>query len=108
MNLTRTQTNEETRRREEEILDRIVPTRIVDLDKAFEEEDKEETNDLSEYRTYDQDMDQEEDFISKDYQIYPFSLPGQEKSDEFIDEDMEEEDIQSSEPLKASYQDHRR
>src|SRR5271168_4243324 len=53
-------------------------------------------------------MDQEEDFISKDYQIYPFSLPEQEKSDEFIKEDMEEEDIQSSEPLKAFYREDKR
>src|ERR1700678_4170526 len=53
-------------------------------------------------------IDQEEDFISKDYQIYPFSLPEQEKSDEFIEEDMEEEDIQSSEPLKAFYREDKR
>src|ERR1700678_1984117 len=53
-------------------------------------------------------MDQEEDFISKDTKIHPFSLPRQEKSDEFIDEDQEEEDIQSSKLLKASYRDHER
>src|SRR6202522_3610576 len=53
-------------------------------------------------------MDQEEDFISKDTKTYPFSLPRQEKSDEFIDEDQEEEDIHSSKLLKASYQDHER
>src|ERR1700678_2532671 len=53
-------------------------------------------------------MDQEEDFISKDTKIYPFSLPGQEKSDEFIDGDQEEEDIQSSKLLKASYRVHER
>src|ERR1700678_1603080 len=98
MNLARTLTNEETKRREEEILDRIIPTGLVDVDKVTkrrEEEildriiptglvdvdevfdktfDKEETDDLSEYRPYDHTMDQEEDFISKDYQIYPFSL----------------------------------
>src|ERR1700678_479488 len=45
MNLTRTLTNEEIRRREEEILDRIIPTKIMDLDETFDEE---ETNDLSE------------------------------------------------------------
>jgi hypothetical protein len=45
MNLTRTQTNEKTRRREEEILDRIIPTEIVDLDKNFEVEDEEEETD---------------------------------------------------------------
>src|ERR1700678_2097970 len=53
-------------------------------------------------------MDQEEDFISKDTKTYPFSLPRQEKSDEFIDEDQEEEDIHSSKLLKASYRDHER
>src|ERR1700678_305463 len=53
MNLTRTETNEKIRRREEEILDRIIPIGIMDLDRAFEEED----------------------FISKDTKIYPFSLP---------------------------------
>src|SRR5271168_2062439 len=108
MNLARATTNEETRRREEEILNRIIPTGIVDLDEAFEEEDEEETDDLSECQPYDLDMDQEEDFILKDTKIYPFSLPGQEKPDEFIDKDQEEEDIQSSKPLKASYRDHER
>src|ERR1700678_3900309 len=108
MNLARATTNEETRRREEEILNRIIPTGIVDLDEVFEEEDEEETDDLSECQPYDLDMDQEEDFILKDTKIYPFSLPGQEKSDEFIDKDQEEEDIQSSKPLKASYRDHER
>src|SRR5271168_3542002 len=39
MNLTRTLTNKKITRREEEILDRIIPTEIVDLDKVFEEED---------------------------------------------------------------------
>src|SRR5271168_3353846 len=106
-NLARATTNEETRRREEEILNRIIPTGIVDLDEAFEEDD-EETDDLSECQPYDPDMDQQEDFILKDTKIYPFSLPGQEKSDEFIDKDQEEEDIQSSKPLKASYRDHER
>src|SRR5271168_2592775 len=94
MNLARATTDEETRRREEEILNRIIPTGIVDLDEAFEE-DEEETDDLSECQPYDLDMDQQEDFILKDTKIYPFSLPGQEKSDEFIDKDQEEEDIQS-------------
>jgi hypothetical protein len=45
MSLTRTLTNEETGRREEEILDRIIPTGIMDLDEDFEEE---ETDNLSE------------------------------------------------------------
>src|SRR6202522_59591 len=54
-NLARTTTNEETRRREEEILDRLSPTGVVDLDKVFEEEDEEETNDFSKCRTYDQE-----------------------------------------------------
>src|ERR1700678_3849243 len=99
MNLTRATTNEETRKREEEILNRIIPTGIVDLDEAFEEEDKEETDDLTE--------DQEEDFAWQDYQVYPFSLFEQEKTDELIDENTEEEDIQSLESLNISYQDHR-
>src|ERR1700678_902345 len=60
MNLTRTQTNQEIRRREEEILDRIIPTEIMDLDETFEEE---ETDDLSECQPYDLTIDQEEDFV---------------------------------------------
>src|SRR5271155_4016129 len=107
MNLTRTVTNEKIRRREEEILDRIIPIGIMDLDRAFEEEDEEETDDLSENRPYDLDMDQEEDFISKDTKNYPFSLPGREKSDEFMDEDQEEEDNQSLESLTISYRNYR-
>src|SRR6202522_2705674 len=107
MNLTRTVTNEKIRRREEEILDRIIPIGIMDLDRAFEEEDEEETDDLSENRPYDLDMDQEEDFTSKDTKIYPFSLPGREKSDEFIDKDQEEEDNQSLESLTISYRNYR-
>jgi hypothetical protein len=103
MNLTRTFTNEQTRRREEEILDRIIPTGIMDLDEDF---DKEETDNLSECRTYDHDMDQEVDFV--DYQVYPFSLPEQEKSDKFINEDTEEEDIQSLESLEVSYQNYKK
>src|SRR6202522_2780439 len=63
MNLAKTTTDEETRRREKEILDRIIPTEIVDLDEAVSKEDKEETDDLSENRPYNLDMDQEEDFI---------------------------------------------
>ena len=65
----------------------------MDLDEAFSEEDKEEMDDLSENRPYDLDMDQEEDFARKDYQVYPFSLSEQEKTDELIDENTEEEDI---------------
>src|SRR6202522_3720973 len=99
MNLARATTDEEPRTREKEILDRIIPTGIVDLDEAFEEEDKEETDDLTE--------DQEEDFAWQDYQVYPFSLFEQEKTDELIDENTEEEDIQSLESLNISYQDHR-
>jgi hypothetical protein len=106
MNLARATTDEETRKREKEILDRIIPTEIMDLDEPFEEEDEEETDDLSKCRTYDHDMNQEED--SADYQIYPFSLPEQEKSDEFIDENTEEEDIQSLESLNISYRNHER
>src|SRR5271168_187657 len=98
MNLARATTNEETRRREKEILNRIIPTGIVDLDEAFEEEDKEETDDLTE--------GQEEDFTWKNYQVYPTSLPEQEKTDEFIDE-TEEEDIQALESLTTPYRDYR-
>ena len=96
-------TDEETRRREEEILNRIIPTGMMDLDKDFDEEER---DNLPKSRTYDHDMDKEEDFV--DYQVYHCSLPEQEKSDKFIDEDQEEEDIQSSKLLKASYQDHER
>src|ERR1700678_4067873 len=92
MNLAKATTNEETRRREEEILNRIIPTGMKDLDKDFDEE---EMDNLSESRTYDHDIDQEEDFV--DYQVYHCSLPEQ-----------EEEDIQSSKLLKASYRDHER
>src|ERR1700678_1499986 len=101
MNLARATTNEKTRRREKEILNRIIPTKIVDSDEPFEEEDEEEMDDLSECQTYNHDMNQEED--SADYQIYPAALPGQEKSDKFNDENTEEEDIQSLESLNTSY-----
>src|ERR1700678_4242245 len=107
MNLARATTDEETRRRDKEILDRIIPTEIMDLDEPFEEEDEEETDDLSKCRTYDHDMNQEEE-DSADYQIYPSSLPEREKLDEFIDENTEEEDIQSLESLNISYRNHRR
>src|ERR1700678_3461976 len=106
MNLARATTDEGTRTREKEILDRIIPTEIMDLDEPFEEEDEEEMDDLSECQTYNHDMNQEED--SADHQIYPTSLPGQEKSDKFIDEKTEEEDIQSLESLNTSYRDYRR
>src|ERR1700678_3837249 len=109
MNLAKASTNEETGRREKEILDRIIPTEIMDLDEPFEEEeDVEETDDLSEYRPYDLTIDQEEDFAWKDYRVYPSSPSKQEKPDEFIDEDVEEEDIQSLEPLNISYRNHSR
>src|SRR6202522_1848417 len=98
MNLARATINEETRRREEEILNRIIPTGMKDLDKDFDEE---ETDNLSESRTYNHDIDQEEDFV--DYQVYHCSLPEQEKSDKFINEDQAEEDTQSSKLLKTSY-----
>src|ERR1700679_1734181 len=78
MNLVKTTTDEETRRREKEILDRIIPTEIMDLDEPFEEEeDEEETDDLSEYRPYDLTIDQEEDFEWKNYRVYPSSPPKQ-------------------------------
>src|ERR1700678_3907071 len=75
MNLAKATTDEEIRRREKEILDRIIPREIMNLNEPFEEEDEEEMDDLSECRTYDHNMNQEED--SADYQIYPFSLPEQ-------------------------------
>jgi hypothetical protein len=78
MNLARTQTNKETKRREEEILDRIIPTKIVDLDKVFEEEeDEEEMDDFSECRTY----DQEDDFSPINHGVYSLSFSEEEKSD---------------------------
>src|SRR5271168_1758263 len=80
------------RRREEEILDRIIPTRIINLDKDFDEE---ETDNLSECRIYNLTKDQEEDLAA----IEP---------DKFLDEDQEEENIQPSKSLKTSYQDHKR
>ena len=48
---------------------------------------------------------QEEDFAS-DCRVYSLSFSEQEKPDKLIDEEMEEEDIQPSKPLKPSYQDH--
>src|ERR1700678_3877471 len=51
-------------------------------------------------------MDQEEDSV--DYQVYPFSLPEQEKSDKFINEDTKEEDIQSLESLEVSYRNYKK
>src|ERR1700678_1729791 len=104
INLTRTQTNEEIRRREEEILDRIIPTEMVDLDKVFEEEDEEETNDFSECQT----RDQEDDFSPMNHRIYSLLFRSEEKPDKFIDEHQEEEDAQPSKPLITSYRDHRR
>src|ERR1700678_4166817 len=103
MNLARASPNEETRRREEETLDRIIPTGIKDLDKAFEEEDEEEIDDLSECQPYNLTEDQEEDFVWKDYQVYPFSLPDQEKTDKFIDKDTEDtEDKETIHPLYST------
>src|ERR1700678_1698381 len=79
------------------------------MDKAFEEEeDEEETDDLSECQPYDLTIDQEEDFAWKDYQVYSSSLSEQEKPDKFIDENSEEEDIQSLESLNISYKNHER
>src|SRR6202522_3398542 len=101
MNLARTTTDEETRRREEEILNRIIPTGMKDLDKDFDEE---ETDNLSECRTY----DLEDDFLPKNHGIYSLSFSEEEKPDEFIDEHQEEEDIQPLKPLMTSYQDYRR
>src|SRR5271168_2536194 len=58
MNLARAPPNKETRRRQEEILDRIIPTGI--MDKAFEEEDEEEMDDFFECQPYNLPEDQEE------------------------------------------------
>src|SRR5271155_597899 len=49
-----------------------------------------------------------EDFVWEDYQAYPFSLPEQEKTDEFIDKDKEDEDIQLLESLTVSYRNHKK
>src|SRR5271155_5831885 len=49
-----------------------------------------------------------EDFVWEDYQAYPFSLPEQEKTDEFIDKDKEDEDIQLLESLIVSYRNHKK
>src|ERR1700678_175695 len=107
MNLARATTNKEIRRREEEIFNRIIPTGI--MDKAFEEEeDEEETDDFSECRPYNLTIDQEEDFVWKDLQVYSSSLSEQEKPDEFIVKNTEEEDIRSLESLNISYQNHER
>jgi hypothetical protein len=73
------------------------------LDKAFEEEDEEETNDFSECRTH----DLEDDFLPENHGIYSLSFSKEEKPDKFIDEHQEEEDIQPLKPLMTSYQDHR-
>src|SRR6202522_2586492 len=102
MNLARASPNEETRRREEEILDRIIPTGI--MDKAFEEEDEEETDNFSECQTH----NLEDNFSPMNHGIYSLSFSEEERSDEFIDEHQEEEDAQPSKPLITSYQDHRR
>src|SRR6202522_3137827 len=104
MNLAKASTDEETRRREEEILNRIIPTEIVDLDKAFEEEDEEEMNDFSECQTY----DQEDEFSPVNRGIYSPLFTEEEESDEFIVEHQEGADAQTSKPLITSYQDHRR
>src|SRR6202522_323065 len=97
-NLAKASTDEETRRREEEILNRIIPTEIVDLDKAFEEEDEEEMNDFSEYQTY----DQEDEFSPVNRGIYSPLFTEEEESDEFIVEHQEGEDAQTSKPLITS------
>jgi hypothetical protein len=71
----------------------------VDLEKVFEEEDKEETDNFSECQTY----DQEDNFSPINHGVYSLSFSEEEKSDESIDEHQEEEDIQPSKPLKVSY-----
>src|ERR1700678_4426935 len=100
MNLARATTDEETRRREKEILDRIIPTETMDLDEPFEEGDEEETDNLSKRRTY----DQENESSPMDRGIYSPLFTEEEELDEFIDENTEEKDIRSLEPLNVSYQ----
>src|ERR1700678_296539 len=104
MNLARATTNEETRRREKEILDRIIPTEIMNLDESFGEGDEEEMDDLSECRTH----GQEDESSPMNHGIYSLLFSEEEKSDKFIDEHREEEDAQPSKPLITSYQDHGR
>src|SRR6202522_4396996 len=75
----------------------------MDLDKAFEEEDEEETDNFSECRTH----DLENDFLPKNHGIYSLSFSEEEKPDKFFDEHQEEEDIQPLKTLMTSYQDYR-
>src|SRR6202522_687850 len=100
MNLARATTDDETRRREKEILDRIIPTETMDSDEPFAEEDEEEMNDLSKWRTY----NQENESSPMRRGIYSPLFTEEEELDEFIDENTEEEDIQPLEPLTVSYQ----
>ena len=76
----------------------------MNLDESFGEEDEEETDDLSECRTY----DQEDDFSPMNHGIYSLLFSEEEKPDKFIDEHQEEEDAQPSKSLITSYRDHRR
>src|ERR1700678_824404 len=99
-NLARATTDEETRRREKEILDRIIPTETMDLDEPFEEGDEEETDDLSKYRTY----DQENESSPMRRGIYSPLFTEEEELDGSINENTEEGDIQPLEPLTVSYQ----
>src|ERR1700678_741070 len=75
----------------------------MDLDKAFEEEDEEETDNFSECRTH----DLENDFLPKNHGIYSLSFSEEEKPDKFFDEHQEEKDIQPLKTLMTSYQDYR-
>ena len=71
----------------------------MDLDKVFEEGDKEETDNFSDCQTY----DQEDDFSPVNHRVYSLSFSEKEKSDEFVDEHREEEDVQPSKPHITSY-----
>src|ERR1700678_174102 len=99
MNLTKATTDDKTRRREKEILDRIIPTETMDLDEPFEEGDEEETDDLSKYRTY----DQENKSSPMRRGIYSPLFTEEEELDGSINENTEEGDIQPLEPLTVSY-----
>src|ERR1700678_1209658 len=79
--------------------------KIMDLDELFDEEDEKEMDNFSECQPYYHTKYQENNFAS-DCRVYSLSFSEQEKPDKFIDEDIEEEDIQPSKPLKPSYRDH--
>jgi superfamily II DNA helicase RecQ len=73
IDLARPLTNEETKRREKEILDRIIPTELVDVDKVFDKTfDEEDIDNLSKCQPCDHAKDQEDNFAS-DCRVYSLS-----------------------------------